>query len=75
MQNYSCLMSAALQSHEDIVDLLLSNGAAINAQADDVYLFAPCDPPPEYPPEYPPKYACVASCTCVITYACTLLQP
>lgn len=45
-------MSAALQGHVDIVDLLLSKGAAINAQVDDVGLFAPCDRPPEY--------ACVA---------------
>lgn len=41
MQGYSCLMSAALQGQVDIVDLLLSEGAAINAQADDVGLFAP----------------------------------
>ena len=56
MQGYSCLMSAALQGHEDIVDLLLCDGAAINAHADDVGLFAPCDPPSEYPPEHPPEY-------------------
>jgi len=39
-------MSAALQGHMDIVDLLLAKGAAINTQADDVGLFAPCDRPP-----------------------------
>lgn len=43
MQGYSCLMSAALQGHVDIVDLLLSKGAAVNAQADDVGLLAACD--------------------------------